>query len=110
VSAKQRCIYCNEPLPFDKRSDALYCSDRCSKRGRRALKRPAKELKRRDWLDPPLEAYNSETDVYRVTYESPIRCSSCGHFSKTSVVMSVHGSTRFWRACGIECLRELVDR
>jgi hypothetical protein len=107
--AKQLCVFCSEPLPWDTRNDALYCSDRCSKRARRALKRPAKELKRRDWLNPPLDAYNSETDVYRVIYDNPVVCSSCGHFSETAILMSVHGSARFWRACGIKCLAQLVD-
>jgi hypothetical protein len=102
-------VFCGEVMPWDKRGDAVYCSPRCSKRAQRALKRPLKELRRIDILNPPFDGYNSETDVYRIEWESPVVCDGCGHFMKNGVVLSVHGSPRFFRACGFKCLRALVD-
>ena len=71
MAIKQRCLFWNKPLPWDKRSDAKYCSApaRCRQRAYEALRFRPKLLKVRVIYDPPLDDDSAEL----VTTDGPGR-------------------------------------
>jgi predicted nucleic acid-binding Zn ribbon protein len=108
--AKKRCLFCNEALPRDKRSDARYCSDRCRKASRRAQSGGLIWLRTKtEVLNPLINGHASDTDVHKVIWSGPVPCQTCGRLTKTGFTMTMHGSSEWWRACSLNHLSQLVD-
>lgn len=103
-------MFCNEPLSWKMRSDAKYCSSRCRKAAHHAAHCHKDVVAEREVKAPPLESYDDEMSVYRVTWSSPIQCWACGRFTKRGFGSSheVDSNKTVW-ACSWKCLRWLLD-
>src|SRR5215211_5223763 len=87
VSVKPpRCPYCNEPMHWDKRSDAKYCSHRCRQAAHHASHLNPEVVHRVLITSPPLD-YPITMDVWELTWSSATQCEFCKRFITTGFGM-----------------------
>jgi hypothetical protein len=109
VAIKQRCLFCNEPLPWDKRADAIYCSPRCRQAAHHALHVDPEPVEWTPVTSPPLDYYPDDMDLRRVTWSSATPCDSCHRFIKAGFEWLIYGSIHGPFGCSWKCLRALTD-
>jgi hypothetical protein len=109
VAITQRCLYCNEPLHWMKRSDAIYCKPRCRKAAHYASNLNPGFVKKTQINSPPLDYYPVTMDVWVITWSTAIPCEFCKRFVTTGFGMLYFRGALGWFGCDWPCLQSLTE-
>jgi hypothetical protein len=109
VAIKRWCAYCNEPMPWNKRSDAIYCKPSCRQAAHHASHLNPEIADKTQVTSPPFDYCPIDMDVWEITWSSATRCDSCHRFVTTGVGMLYFGSIQGVFGCSWECLRTLTE-
>jgi hypothetical protein len=97
-------------MPWDKRSDARYCSARCRQGAYDAFHARVDVLDQKEILEPPDDFESTRLDYTRWTWSNGVRCDRCHRFTKVQISMKRSGvpPTRVF-VCSWKCLGEMLD-
>jgi hypothetical protein len=109
VAIKQRCLFCNDPLHWTKRSDAIYCSPRCRKAANYASGLNPEIVHRVLITSPRLDYYPIEMDVWGITWSSATQCELCRRFITAGFALLYYRGDLAWFGCDWPCLGTLTE-
>jgi hypothetical protein len=104
-----RCRFCNEVLPWQKRSDAIYCKPSCRQAGHHAS-RLNPEVVAKILITSPLLDCPIHMDVWQMTWSSATKCDLCERFITMGFGMAFYWGDVGAFGCSWKCLQILSDR